>query len=128
MLDSGLDAAAAAFPGWAATPIDERRAKVAQALSILQAHEAELAELLVKEQGKPLPMALGECGMCWEQMQKIIDTDLPVELYSEDENFKTVAVRKPIGPVAGITPWNFPMFTAIQVHPNKHPFTCLSVT
>jgi len=47
-------------------------------------------------------------------MQKIIDTELPVEVYSEDEDFKTVAVRKPIGVVAGITPWNFPMFTSIQ--------------
>jgi acyl-CoA reductase-like NAD-dependent aldehyde dehydrogenase len=47
-------------------------------------------------------------------MQKIIDTELPVELYSEDEDFKVVSVRKPIGPVAGITPWNFPMFCSVQ--------------
>ena len=114
MTEAAIEAAKAAFPGWAATPIEVRRAKVSEALSILKAHEGELAELLVKEQGKPLEMALGECGMCWEQMQKIIDTELPVELYSEDEDFKTVAVRKPIGPVAGITPWNFPMFCSIQ--------------
>jgi acyl-CoA reductase-like NAD-dependent aldehyde dehydrogenase len=114
MCDDAVEAAEAAFPAWAATPIEERRAMMTQALEILQAHEAELAELLVKEQGKPLAMALAECGMCWDQMQKTIDTELPVEVYSEDEDFKTVAVRKPIGPVACITPWNFPMFTAVQ--------------
>jgi acyl-CoA reductase-like NAD-dependent aldehyde dehydrogenase len=114
MVDDAVEAAEAAFPAWAATPIEERRAMMTKALDILQAHEAELAELLVKEQGKPLAMAIGECGMCWDQMRKTLDTELPVEVYSEDADFKTVAVRKPIGPVACITPWNFPMFTAIQ--------------
>ena len=38
---------------------------------------------------------LGECGMRWGQMEKIIGTELPVELYSEDDDFKVVAVRKP---------------------------------
>ena len=114
MCDDAVESAIAAGPAWAATPIEERRAKMTEAMEILKAHEQELAELLVKEQGKPLAMALAECGMCWDQMQKIIDTELPVEVYSEDEDFKTVAVRKPIGVVAGITPWNFPMFTSIQ--------------
>lgn len=114
MCDDAVEAAEAAFPEWAATPIEERRALMTKALDILQAHEAELAELLVKEQGKPLAMAIGECGMCWEHMQKTIDTELPVEVYSEDEDFKTIAVRKPIGPVACITPWNVSAYGAAR--------------
>jgi hypothetical protein len=62
MVQTAIDAAAAAFPAWAATPIEERRARLAQAREVLMAHEAELAELLTKEQGKPLPMALAECA------------------------------------------------------------------
>ena len=80
-----ISAAEEAFKTWSVTPIEQRRAKMTEALNILKSHEAELADLLVKEQGKPMAMALAECGMCWGQMEKIIDTELPVELYSEDE-------------------------------------------
>ena len=69
-------------------------ADLAQRIYLRAGLPQELAELLVKEQGKPMAMALAECGMCWGQMEKVIDTELPVELYSEDEDFNPAAEAK----------------------------------
>ena len=47
MCDDAVESAIAAGPAWAATPIEERRAKMTEAMEILKAHEQELAELHV---------------------------------------------------------------------------------
>src|ERR1700676_4529470 len=59
-LDSAVAAAKAAFPGWAATPIEERRKLVIKMADVIEANAAELARLLTSEQGKPLADATGE--------------------------------------------------------------------
>ena len=73
-----------------------------------------LAELLVKEQGKPIAGAEGEIDGCAMLLQKCIDLVLPEDVYSETADRKIVAVRKPIGVVACICPWNYPLFTSVQ--------------
>src|ERR1700685_2971453 len=59
-LNAAVAAAKAAFPGWAATPITERRALVGKMADAIEANVGELARLLTSEQGKPLADATGE--------------------------------------------------------------------
>ena len=59
-LDEAVAAAKAAFPAWAATPIEHRRAAVVKMADIIEANAGELARLLTSEQGKPLPDATRE--------------------------------------------------------------------
>lgn len=114
-LDEAVDAARRAFPGWAATPDAERKAAVAALADILDANAAELAELITHEQGKPM----GGLGSQWEiggaaaWTRYTASLDLPVEYIQNDDQGRVALYRKPIGVVASITPWNFPVMIAI---------------
>jgi len=58
-LDQAVAAAKAAFPGWSARPIDERRQAIARIADTIEANAADLARLLTQEQGKPIADATG---------------------------------------------------------------------
>ena len=59
-LETAVAAAKAAFPGWAARPIAERRALILSLADRIEAGAEDLARLLTQEQGKPLPEAQAE--------------------------------------------------------------------
>ena len=59
-LNDAVAAAKAAFPAWAATSIDERKAKLSAIADAVEANGEALARLLTQEQGKPLSDAMGE--------------------------------------------------------------------
>src|ERR1700755_2890711 len=59
-LDQAVAAAKAAYPAWAATPIEERRKLVIRMADIIEANAGDLARMLTSEQGKPLADATGE--------------------------------------------------------------------
>src|ERR1700726_1585674 len=59
-LDAAVAAAKAAFPGGAATPIEERRKLVIKIADAIEANAGELARILTSEQGKPLADVTGE--------------------------------------------------------------------
>lgn len=76
------------------------------------AHKQTLAELMTKEQGKPLKEALGEVEygagfIKWyaEQAKRSYGELIP----ATDDNHRLSSFKQPIGVVAGITPWNFPI-------------------
>jgi acyl-CoA reductase-like NAD-dependent aldehyde dehydrogenase len=58
--DEAIEAAAAAFPGWAETPMAERQAKVSALADAIVANADKLARALTQEQGKHLDEAQGE--------------------------------------------------------------------
>jgi aldehyde dehydrogenase (NAD+) len=116
---SGRDDAAAAimaakqaFPAWSAmTPVARGRI-LSRASQLIEARKAELAELLTREEGKTLAEATGEVqraadifrffgGISYQVGGQTIPHDLPSQLlYTR---------REPLGVVALITPWNFPI-------------------
>jgi acyl-CoA reductase-like NAD-dependent aldehyde dehydrogenase len=110
-LNAAFDAAAKAARDWKA---DEgaRRASLLKAADILMASTAELAPILTSEQGKPL----GDAGIevfasaIWSQYFANLETP-PQIIQDDDEAFVEVA-RRPLGVVAAITPWNFPLTLA----------------
>ncbi|KQM97443.1 aldehyde dehydrogenase [Sphingobium sp. Leaf26] len=108
-LQAAVAAAKAAFPGWAASPMDERRAALNKVADEMEARLEELARLLTAEQGKPLPKAMEEIGGSAFILRALASLDLPEKVVQEDEGGRFVEQRYPLGVVAAITPWNFPI-------------------
>jgi acyl-CoA reductase-like NAD-dependent aldehyde dehydrogenase len=108
-LDASIAAAKAAFRPWAATPILERGALLGKLADALEARKDEFARLLTQEQGKPLTEAQWEIGFTIRIMRYYATLDLPDKVLKECSRQKIVRQLKPLGVVAAIVPWNFPM-------------------
>ncbi len=113
-LHDAVAAAKAAFPAWAALTIEQRREKLLQLADAMDAKLAEFAELLTREQGKPLDQAQGEVFFCGYTLRLIANMELSPRVVKENEHAKVMEHRKPLGVVATITPWNFPMLMVIN--------------
>jgi succinate-semialdehyde dehydrogenase/glutarate-semialdehyde dehydrogenase len=106
-----IDAAAAAFPGWAARTAKERAAVLRRWHDLMLAHQEDLATLMTAEQGKPLAEAKSEVLYAasfieWfaEEAKRLYGDVIP----GHQRDKRLLALRQPIGVVAAITPWNFP--------------------
>ncbi len=108
-LNQAVAAAKAAFPAWARLSFEARRAKILAVAGALEARIAEFAQLLTSEQGKPLADAMGEIGGSVYILRTLAAMDLQPEVLMEDAKEKVVAHRTPLGVVAAITPWNYPV-------------------
>ena len=106
-LDEAVAAAKAAYPGWAATPIEHRRAAVVKMADIIEANVGELARLLTSEQGKPLPDATAEVMGMAAFFRYLGSLDLPMRVIEDSGERRVEAFRRPLG-VIGI-PWNYPL-------------------
>ena len=118
-VDAAIMGSAKAFPGWASLSLDARKKCMAEAAEKMEAHKDELIDLLVREQGKPVAAATGELFICIECLKKMQTLEYPVSDKTVDyapasADHTVTIVRRPIGVVAGITPWNFPMFCSVQ--------------
>jgi malonate-semialdehyde dehydrogenase (acetylating) / methylmalonate-semialdehyde dehydrogenase len=111
-VDAAVQAARAAFPGWAATPVVERARLLFRYKMLLEDHLDELAQIVTRENGKTLADARGEVRRgievvefaCGAPTLMMGETVPDVARGVDCESF-----RFPIGVVAGITPFNFPM-------------------
>ena len=112
-LDRAVAAAKAAFPAWSAKPIRERGALLAKVADALEARQDEFARLLTLEQGKPLSEAYWEIGFSIRVIRHHAMLDLPNEVLKEDATQKIVRQHIPLGVVAAIVPWNFPMLLLV---------------
>jgi acyl-CoA reductase-like NAD-dependent aldehyde dehydrogenase len=112
-LDRAIDAARRAFPSWAATPIDARAQAILAIADALEGAKDELAKLLSNEQGKPVPNAGGEImgSVGWARATAALRP--PVDVIKDDDSVRVEVHRKPLGVVASISPWNFPVMIAI---------------
>lgn len=108
-LDQAVAAAKAAFPSWAATPIDQRRGACMSIAECIDTHAEELARLLTEEQGKPIGEARGELRFTAHAFRTHAGYDLPVEILKDNEDGRVELHRRPLGVVAAILPWNFPL-------------------
>ena len=113
-LDEAVAAARAAFKTWKNTPIEERRAAIMAISGAIKANAEELYRLLTSEQGKPHDQARGEIygAAAMSAAQSTLSLDDEV---NEDSDTRLSRTRRvPVGVVAGIVPWNFPVMMAIQ--------------
>jgi aldehyde dehydrogenase (NAD+) len=109
---AAVDAAAAAFEGWRATPVS-KRAKVLQgAAEYLEANAAKFGEELTREEGKSLALARDEVLRSAQTLRfyAIEGQSFTGETFPNDDAEQLVyTLREPLGVVSAITPWNFPI-------------------
>ncbi|MDP2880384.1 MAG: bifunctional proline dehydrogenase/L-glutamate gamma-semialdehyde dehydrogenase PutA [Azonexus sp.] len=99
-VESALVAAAGFSEAWFQTPPAERAAILQRAADLLQAQRAPLVSLLIREAGKTWPNALAE-------VREAVDF---CRYYGQPEILAKIEMRaEPPGPVACISPWNFPL-------------------
>jgi acyl-CoA reductase-like NAD-dependent aldehyde dehydrogenase len=108
-LDQAVDAARRAFPGWRALPDAARRAAVRQLGACLRANAEELSLLLTLEQGKPLVSARVEIAVAALWCDGMADLETRVHVSENSAARRSETRRVPLGVVAGIVPWNFPV-------------------
>lgn len=120
-LDRAVLAARAAQPGWAAIGHTERRRILNVIADDLEAELEPLAELLSREQGKPLdgPNARFEVGACAAWTRNAADTEIEPEVIFESPGTRSELHYGPLGVVAAIGPWNWPMMISVwQIAPS----------
>ena len=117
-VNKAVSAARTAFPAWSALSHDERKAKLMELAASLEENMPELMELVTKESGKPMGGLNGvgsgmEVGGSIAWTQATASIELPVEVIQDDEVARIEVHRKPLGVVASITPWNWPLMISI---------------
>ncbi|HZV08154.1 MAG TPA: aldehyde dehydrogenase family protein, partial [Novosphingobium sp.] len=113
-LERAVAAARAAFPAWAA---DEplRRQVLARAAERLRERAGPIAQLITREQGRPLAQALGEVQYGAAILDSYAAFTVPDEVLAERPGAAPVqVVRAPLGVVAAITPWNVPVLLLLR--------------
>jgi acyl-CoA reductase-like NAD-dependent aldehyde dehydrogenase len=110
-LDTAMQAAATAYRTWRR---DEgaRREVLQRCAAVLTERAGELAPILTQEQGKPLPQAFAEIMGAAMWFSYTATLQLPVEVLQDDASAHVEVRRRPLGVVAAITPWNFPLILA----------------
>ncbi|SNS23477.1 Aldehyde dehydrogenase family protein [Geodermatophilus saharensis] len=119
-VDAAVARVRAAQPAWAARPDAERIELLLGAAEAIEAAAEPLAELLSREQGKPLngPNARFEVGACAAWLRATAATELPVETVVDDGKTRAELHYRPVGVVGAIGPWNWPMMITVwQVAP-----------
>ncbi|CAD5106971.1 NAD-dependent succinate-semialdehyde dehydrogenase [Zestomonas carbonaria] len=110
--NAAIAAAERALPAWRGLLAKERAARLRRWAELMLASQDELARLLSREQGKPLAEAKGEVAYAasfleWfaEEAKRVYGDVIP----SHKADARIVVTKQPIGVVAAITPWNFPL-------------------
>jgi acyl-CoA reductase-like NAD-dependent aldehyde dehydrogenase len=111
-MDDAMQAAEAAQRMWRRDR-KLRQAALEQLAAATEAHLEDLASIITSEEGKPLTEARSELGDAVNDLSYFASLELDDETIREDERTVVRVVRRPIGPVAAITPWNFPLGTAV---------------
>jgi succinate-semialdehyde dehydrogenase/glutarate-semialdehyde dehydrogenase len=108
--ERAIVAAHAAFPAWRATSAKQRSQLLRRWSDLILLHEEELADLLAREQGKPMAearaeIAYGASFVEWfaEEGRRVYGDVIP----SPDRR-EILVLKEPVGVTAAITPWNFP--------------------
>ncbi|HEX4508300.1 MAG TPA: CoA-acylating methylmalonate-semialdehyde dehydrogenase [Alphaproteobacteria bacterium] len=117
---AAVDAAAAAFPAWAATPPHMRARVLFRFRDLVERESDRLAAIITAEHGKVLSDAKGEVTRGLEVVE--FACGIPQMLkgdYSEavGRGIDAVSLRQPLGVVAGITPFNFPAMVPMWMFP-----------
>ncbi|HEY8372312.1 MAG TPA: aldehyde dehydrogenase family protein [Pseudonocardiaceae bacterium] len=111
--DAAVEAAAAAFPAWAETPVQERAKMVRRISEELAARAEELAATITAEVGTPISFASKVQVPNPVNIAAGIAEAVEAGALEAEEVGNSLVVREPVGVVAAITPWNFPLQQAV---------------
>jgi len=107
-VDRAVAAAGRAFDGWAATPLPDRMAVIERGLDLLAGRSEEIARTVSREVGTPLA-ASREIQVALALSDIELTLAAAREVAWERTIGNSLVVREPVGVVAAITPWNFPL-------------------
>ena len=109
---AAIDAASRAFPAWRRKTAKERAQVLRRWFDLMMANQEDLAQLMTAEQGKPITESRGEVAYAasfleWfgEEAKRVYGDTIP----APQPDKRIVVIKQPIGVVACITPWNFPL-------------------
>jgi len=110
-IEAAAEAAAAAFPAWSKLPAPARGAYLFKVADILDRKFDAVAEEMTREEGKTLPEAKGEVRRSINIFRYFAGEGARLNGFlvpSERDRVHMFAIRKPVGVVGLVTPWNFP--------------------
>ncbi|MFD3731273.1 aldehyde dehydrogenase family protein [Streptomyces sp. NPDC058632] len=107
-LDAVVDRAHAAWRGWRDDPVARTTALLAAADAV-EAAGADLAPLLTREQGKPLAESYAEVARTAARLRHFAEMDYGPQRIADGRPVRSEIRWRPLGPVAAIVPWNFPL-------------------
>ena len=119
-VDAAVKAAAAAFPAWSALPPLRRARVMFKFLALLNQHRDDLACMITAEHGKVFTDAQGEVTRGIEVVEfacgipQLLKGDYTEQVSTNIDNW---TLRQPLGVVAGITPFNFPVMVPMWMFP-----------
>ncbi|MFW2354413.1 CoA-acylating methylmalonate-semialdehyde dehydrogenase [Hydrogenophaga sp.] len=119
-VDAAVAAAQAAFPAWADTPPIRRARVMFKFLELVNQHKDELAHLITAEHGKVFTDAQGEVARGIDIIEfscgipQLLKGDFTDQVSTGMDNW---TLRQPLGVVAGITPFNFPVMVPMWMFP-----------
>ena len=119
-VDAGVAAAKAAYPGWRDMSLTRRTAVLFRFRELLNARKPELAAIITAEHGKVLDDALGEVSRGQEVVEYACGVPSLVRggfTENASTNVDVHSVRQPLGPVAIISPFNFPAMVPMWFFP-----------
>ncbi len=111
-IDRAVKAAHKALPMWSATHADDRARILHRAASLIEARVAAIADLLTREQGKPIPDAEKEIRFGVEVIRYFAEEGRRLGgsiRASSRADVRSLVVSSPVGVVGAITPWNYPV-------------------
>ncbi len=116
-VDAACAAAAAAFPDWSSRTPGERARVLLRLADLIEDRADLLADAEVAETGKPIPVARdGEIPFAADNLRFFAGSARSLEGTGAGQfstGYTSILVRRPLGVVAGIAPWNFPLVMAI---------------
>jgi delta 1-pyrroline-5-carboxylate dehydrogenase len=108
-VDRAMAAGLKAFKPWAKIPYAERQKKVLAWADAIAAEKDAFADMLVREQGKPMVFAQGEVDFCVHIVRTMASLDFPEETVIDEPDKKVIIRNPPLGLTVGISPWNYPL-------------------
>jgi acyl-CoA reductase-like NAD-dependent aldehyde dehydrogenase len=111
-LDAAMESAQTAYRAWSKDEA-KRRQTLLDIGAAIQARSGEIAPLLTQEQGKPVDKAMQEVFGAAIWFQYTASLQIPIETIQDDATRRIEIHRRPLGVVAAITPWNFPLMLGV---------------
>ncbi|MFK0159922.1 NAD-dependent succinate-semialdehyde dehydrogenase [Streptomyces sp. NPDC090493] len=108
---AAIEAAHRALPAWRARPAKERSKILRRWYDLLTEHAADVARLIVLEEGKPYAEALGEVAYAASFLEWFAEEAKRIRgdvMEAPEASRRIVVLKEPVGVCAAITPWNFP--------------------
>lgn len=112
-LAAAVSAARSAFPAWRDTSWENRSSAVHAIGTVIDEHADELTAMLTREQGKPTEQAQMEISLAAQWCHATATLELSDRVVEDEPKRRHITRHVPIGVIAGISPWNFPVLLSI---------------